>query len=281
MLKAMSDSVAENLPQRTELPAAPSVPPETEVQRLDRLKRFGDIPWEKWVKVQSIVFDYVALQEKWLREIGRGNASAVWEAFELFKKERRGDLAAAGLTPDEIMECELHVFGATLLTTFSKLEGIKITPEEQRAIYRATDWGDLELHRRGVSRGEEIATRERIRLAKYEQVRAILGPKRSAVFFHQDPTYGPFASLAENLGQPAGLADQLYRIKAESLIRSGELLSSSSDRAAYEQQSSMLNAEIRSRVVGLVGEEAIEKNPEAFEQWLRLKPKAPAAPALP
>jgi hypothetical protein len=268
------------VPEATVPPLLP-VSSETEAQRLVRIKRFGDIPWEKWVKVQAIVSDYVALQEEWLREIRRGNASAVWEAFELFKQERRGDLAAAGLTPDEITECELHVFGDTLLTTFSLLEGIKITPEEQRAIYRATDWGERELHQRGLSQGQEIAIRERIGLAKYDQVRAILGPERSAVFFERDPVYGRFATLAKDLGQPEALVDQLMRIKSESLIRAGALPSSSAEPAAYQQQRIALDAEIRSRVVGLVGEEAIEKNPEAFEQWLRLKPKAPAAPALP
>jgi hypothetical protein len=264
---ARAASVAAPAPE-IEPSSLPPPPAETEEQRIDRIKRFGDLPYDVIAHNPLHLHPLLALQEKWLGEIGRSNNAPVnWEAFDLFKQERRADLAAAGLTPDEITECELHVFGDTLLNTFSHL-GFELTPAEQRAIYRSLDWGGPELHRRGLSQGEEIAIRERIGLMKYEQIYAIIGPERAMVWNNSDLRYRRFSALAEDLGKPATLADQLWRIRSESLIRTGELLSLSSDRANYDQQLSVLHAEIRVRVVSLIGEAAIDKNPATFESWM-------------
>jgi hypothetical protein len=234
-------------------------------------------------KVQPIVSDYGQLYAKIDRsldatESDAANSGRRWQAQNLLKRERRADFAAAGLTSDEIVEVELHVLGSGLLDS---LKDVSTTPEEQRAIYRVWDALDTEFRQSGGS-GQEIAVRERARLAKYEHARSVLGPDRFTVFLKRDDlAYRRFATLAEDLGQPADLADQLWRIKSESVIRLGDLPPPQSDRAIYVQQSAALAQDIRSKVAGLVGEEAIEKNPWTFEQWLRPKPKAPVAPATP
>jgi hypothetical protein len=266
------------VPEAT-VPPLLSAPSETEAQRLDRIKRFGDLPYEKWLKVQAIVFDYMQLFTKFSRDLdpSEGLAStgiARWQAQNILKRERRADLAAAGLTPDEITECELHVLGHNLLDS---LKDVITTADERWALYRAWDTFQTENRSWGSFSAPEMAVRERAWLANYEQARVILGAERFAIFLQRDDlAYRRFAQLADDLGRPADIADQLWRLKSELIIRRGELPQFDSDRESFLRQSALLNAEIRARIGGLVGEDALEKNPWAFEQWMpKAKPPSP------
>jgi hypothetical protein len=259
---------------------APALEPETDAQREWRLKRYGNIPREKLARVEAIARDYGQLLQQILAQNrGAPDGSPSSRAIKLLRREQRADLLAV-LTPAEVEEYEMHSTPSGM-NLVDSLKEVSTTEEERRALYRLRDEFDSR-YGSGHFTASEAAMRERSRVAMYEQMRAVLGDERYTVYLKRDDlAYKRFTTIAEDLRQPASVADQLWRIKSEYFIRRGDLPPFETNREAWRQQDTMLLGEFRSRVVALVGEKALSEYPAAFEWLPERKPAAPASVSPP
>jgi hypothetical protein len=266
------------VPPPVPVEVAPALPPETESERLNRLKRFGDIPREKINRIVPILRDYLDLEQK-LRLENRGPNSdrALWQSLNLLHRERRADLEKI-LTLQEAEDCDMH-WSQSGRSVIDSLGDIPVSDDERRALFRLQSGFDSEFGANGIV----PVGRESARLATYDQMRALLGEERFSSFLaRDDPGYQRFLEITEQQAQPSAIADQLWRMRSEYLIRrEGVNAQASLDLATKVTLHTALDEEIRARVTALVGEMAVRERTTAFN-WLprptRAAPSSSNAP---
>lgn len=195
--------------------------------------------------------------------------------LNLLNRERRADLEKI-LTPWEAEEVDLH-WSQSGKRVIDSLANVSVSDDERRAMFRLQIGFDREFGRNGDFTAAEVIARESARVVTYDQMRALLGEERFSSFLaRDDPGYKRFLEITEQEAQPPAIADQLWRIKNEYLIRRAEMNAQSGlDPATKATQHSALDEEIRARVTTLVGETAVRERMTAFE-WL--PPAQSAAP---
>lgn len=251
---------------------AESVPPqESDAQRRERLQRFGDVPPEKLERIKKILLDYGELEMKLITE-RRGDSRrdeaerTRWHALQLLEDERLADLLRI-LTPEEAAEVDMHLSQAGK-NLIDSLRELTLTPEERRALWQILKAFDREYGGSGVIYNAGV--REQARLAMYDEMRRQLGEERFASFLARDDlAYRRFVNLAAEQNQGRIVADQLWRLRSEFVIRRAEIWTRVGGNAqAAASQIEAVNTEIWSRVAALVGEKAIRESPAPVFDWL-------------
>jgi len=247
--------------------AVATLPAETEEERKQRLKRFGDVPREKVALIAPILRDYgeqeVALRLQQRGPDGLGRAQ--WRALQWLWDERLADLRKV-LTPEEADDCDM-MLRPTGKNFVDSLRDLPVSAEERRALYRVVRDFDREFGGNGAFNPMETIARERARVAMYDQLRAGLGETRFPKFLAVDDlSYRRLEQVAAAGGHPTHVADELWRLKNESRIRRLEVFVHGGGGTASRLVVA-IDREIALRAAALVGEAAVRENPTAFE-WL-------------
>lgn len=284
---------------KTSAAAESKLPPETEVERIARIKNYGDIPRTKLAQVQRILKDYQELENKLFEERSRDQGyrlenpvilgkdhsvrltvsreelreretragREMWAALQLLGRERRADLRTV-LTPEEADECDMRFSpqGRNLLVSLGNIETSRA---ERGALYGYVNDFAVEHGMNVAFTPVEAGVREEARLVMYDRMRDVLGEERfTAYLATEEMTYQRLAAIAmRQHGSPA-VGEQLWRMRSEMLIRIGELhrAAGAGNKPVAEAIAAVRN-DIRDRALALVGEPAIKGNPAAFE-WL-------------
>ena len=257
----------------------PSSRPETESERLVRLKQYGDISREKIARVDAIVKDY-AEQLKELISPGppgtikpgdivtlRKAMGTLPKAMALLNQERHADLAKI-LTPQEVEDLELR-WSSSGLRMLGSLADIPVSNDELRMLIQLQASFDRDHENTSGMGGAVLDAREKARYTTDRQMRAILGDERFLAYLvRDDPIYKRFLGMTDELAQPSAVATRLWEAKGEYFIHHGELAAQfRSDYQHRDESMAALGSEVVAQINALVGDAAIRNHPDAFN-WL-------------
>ena len=251
---------------------APTFHPETEHERMVRLKQFGDISREKIARVDAIFKDYAEQLNELTSpnppgKINPRDIATKQKALALLQQERHADLAKI-LAPRELEDLELR-WSSSGLRLLGSLADIPVSNDELRALIQLQAGFDHDHEHTSGMGGAALDAREKARYETDEQMRALLGDERFFVYLgRDDPIYQRFSEMTGELAQPAAMAIRLWQAKGEYFIRRGEVAAQfRHDYQARDENLTALNTEVVTQITALVGEAAIRNHPQAFA-WL-------------
>src|SRR5262249_22363947 len=130
------------------------------------------------------------------------------------RQQTRDELARV-LAPAQLEEYLLRYsqYANTLRGSFGQLQYFNATPDEFRAVFRATDSLDQQIQALADSTDPNVVqTRKALQAQREEAVKVALGPKRYEEYqLLHDPLYRDAVATAEQAGSPES-ARTIYQI---------------------------------------------------------------------
>ncbi len=239
--------------------------------RWDMISNYGDesvLPEDKALLVARIKQDHDEMRSQIHMEAQGLMLERDQEKLRFLKEEFEKDLAAA-LTPQELEEWNLRNSN-TARQLKSQLANMQPTEEEFRQIYRLqsvfdetwsyeTRGGNIDWQKRGA---DEKAMKE--------EIAALLGPERYADYTKStDREFGTLSNLEYRLELPAGTADRLYAMHADSdaaakAIRENKQLSKDEQKAALKTLADKVTADM----TAALGEEGFNAYRNQGGHWI-------------
>lgn len=152
------------------------------------------------------------------------------------RRETREELARI-LSPAQLEEYLLR-YSDNAQALRRTLNAFDTSPEEFRALFRATDPLDLELAAlQGASDPAAIRRRQELDQKRDEAVKTALGTERATFYrLSQDPVFRAARTTAEDLGAPAETVVPLYEINQETERERRRILSTPGLTAEQQSQ---------------------------------------------
>jgi hypothetical protein len=200
-----------------------------------------------------------------------GGINAFLRQLALLELEMHRDLAAV-LTPPEL-EDHLMKESTTGQTLQHRLEGVEVTDEQRRLVFRAQQEFDDRFSLIFDVAPAALWERTKAQFETREKIRATLGDDAYAAWLRtEDPSYAALRALVVERGLPSTATTDLWRVKDDWTLRKLEI--AAQPGLTLEQRAQLqaaLAEQIRSQVAALVGPDAMQPGSEALG-WL------PAAP---
>lgn len=180
----------------------------------------GLLPSEVKLQVREVIARQQKRVDDYLATIRASGAAP--DATEIAKlRQRTRDELAGILSPPQLEEFLLRYSdnAQNLRADLGKLRLFNTTPEEFRAIFRATDAIDQQIHLR-YSGSDPASTQARaaLELQREQAIKNTLTPERYALYHQlQDPLYGDALQIAQQTGNPSA-ARPLYEIAQEAAL---------------------------------------------------------------
>lgn len=231
----------------------------------------------KAARVAKIQRDYEEIRTKTsadYRAAGEsfpGGINAFLRQLALLELEMRRDLAAA-LTPEQL-EDYLMKGSTTGQALQRRLEGVDVTDEQRRLVFRAQQEFDDRFSLIFDIAPAALRERTKAQFETREKIRATLGDEAYAAWLRtEDPSYAALRALAAERGLASTAVSELWQIKDDWTLRKLEIAAQPELTADQRtQMQAALASQIRARVAGLVGEEAMQPGSEALG-WLPTGP---------
>ena len=245
-----------------------------------RLQRdLGHLPPAKAEEVR----DLMATFEQRRREVWASGVAGVLSPLERDKmveleREQREAIRAM-LTPAEFLEYELRA-SRTASVLREELVAFNPTEDEFRQIFELRRSLDEQFNPMSATRmsREEMQRRSEAQRQMREQVKALLGPERGAVYERSmDFEYRRTSQLVARLELPPETTDQLHAVRQEFEQRRNETRRGVADRDELTRQMTALQTEALQKIAPLLRTpEAIEAYKQYGGNWLEsLAPPSP------
>lgn len=232
------------------------------LQVADMKRRFGNLPPEKLVAVQTLLADFRPQLTITRPTAGQPFPPPSGELPVELDPEKRQRLAEL-LTPDELRELEVRTSRTALI--LRGLPGFNPTEAEFRAVHDA-------LTAAGI-----MPTTNRLDQPEVPAVQAVLSPERYLDYRQASSGELALNRLVSRLGQPLSAARQIAEIRDQTRR---EILAASVDNTlAPDQRVARLNTLIEAaatRVGGILGADGLEAYRQSSGAWLQSRSVTPA-----
>lgn len=228
----------------------------------------GILPEEKALLVARIKQDHDEMRSQIHMEAQGLMLERDQEKLRFLNEEYQKDLAAA-LTPQELEEWNLRNSN-TARQLKSQLAHMQPTEEEFRQIHRLQSVFDETWSYENLGGNIDWQKRGEAEKAMKEEIAVLLGPERYADYSKStDREFGTLSNLEYRLELPAGTADRLYAMHAESdaaakAIREDKQLSKDDQKAALKTLADKVTADM---TAGL-GEEGFNAYRNQSGHWI-------------
>jgi len=172
----------------------------------------GNLSEQAKAQVQEIAARSQARVSDYLAQVQAAGGQPSAADMAKFREETRQQLAAV-LSPQQLEEFLLR-YSENANRLRRELNGFNATPEEFRALFRATDTIDREIDARAIGNDPASQTaRQNLAQQRLAAVREALGPERFAAYqMLNDPAYHNALAVAQQSGGGEETAEALYEI---------------------------------------------------------------------
>lgn len=217
---------------------------------------------------QALADSYTRMKQKYAEHLASARAMGQSEnpvIVASIRKRFRSEIESL-LTPEQLEEFLLR-YSHISTQIRQQFQGMNLTPQEFRAIFRARDAMEKQMDPNDFGNTQEAIQKRAMLEAKAdEEIMRVLGQERFQLYkSYKDPVYGEAKTIAQTIGLPTEMIQPLYEINR--IVKSEEQRIRNDTSMTPEQKEAELQNARQAQISAirqLLGDEAFKKWEELY-----------------